>query len=238
MKTNRIHRTALIALALAALVLPGCGSDNPTAPEFTGKTILLLEDGGSEAHVKAQLRSAGFRVKSGGLFYEFTGEGLDKVDAVVLLTGVDYNHNMTQAGQDALVSFVNDGGGLLTTEWLCYSMNASSFHQTINSVIPAYYGGYYGTGSETYSVMVDHPVTEGLPPTFATGEDNQYSSLIPKSGAVRLIQGSRSSAAVTTWTRGGRVVAWNAAGEYGGENVWNADTNKLLTNSVGFISRQ
>ena len=46
------------------------------------------------------------------------------VDAVVLLAGVDYNHDMDDLGEAALVAFVGAGGGLLTTEWLAFSASA------------------------------------------------------------------------------------------------------------------
>ena len=244
MSTRILTMKPLFAtLALFALLLTGCGGDDggPTSPTPTGETgpvVLLLGDGGSEAHVKAVLEADGFDVRDGGLFHEFTGAGLDEVDAVVLLAGVDYNHDMDDTGEAALVAFVQSGGGLVTTEWLSYSIDRTEFHRILAPILPVSYGGSYASGSETYTVVVDHPVTENVPVNFATGDDSQFSTVAPRSGATQLVRGNRSGAAVVTWTQGGRVVSWNMAGEYGGENVWNAFMDRLLTGAVGFVSHR
>jgi len=243
-RPRRAHGALLLlSLALAALPLTGCGSDDaPTSPEAHEEpappTVLVLADGQTEGHVTSTLTAAGYEVRDGGLFYEFTGEGLGDVDAVVLLTGYDYNNDMDDQGETALVEFVGAGGGLLHTEWMVYSIARSEFHQIIQAIIPVTYGGSYSSGSETYTVMVDHPVTENLPATFTTGDENEFSHLSRRPGAVQLIRGSESGPAVVTWTQGGRVISWNMAGEYGGEDVWSPEVDQLLVDAVGFISHR
>ena len=239
---NTVHhllRPLIITLSLYAPLLAGCGEDSPSGPAApAGPMILVLGDGSTEEHIESTLRAAGFAVRGGGLFHEFTGAGLDGVDAVVLLAGVDYNHDMNDQGETALVSFVASGKGLLTTEWLAFSIDRSGFHKILAPILPVRYAGSYAQGSETYSATVDHPVTENLPASFATGSESQYSTVAPKSGATQLMRGNRSGAAVVTWTQGGRVVSWNMAGEYGGEDVWNEHMNRLLVNVVSFVSRR
>ena len=236
MKTfNILPRVLLLCFVLATL--PGCGSDDaPTAPAPAAPAVLVLSDGATEVHVSATLKAAGFDVRDGGLFYEFTGAGLETIDAVVLLTGKDYNNDMDDRGEAGLAAFVAQGGGLITTEWLNYSIDRSNYHQLLKPVVPVSYGGSYAGGSETYSVVTDHPVTAGLPATFTTPDDNQFSVVAPKTGATQLVRGDRSGAAVVTWTQGGRVVSWNMAGEYGGPDVWNADMDQLLVNAVGYVA--
>ena len=231
--------TLLATFALFTLLLTGCGSDDaPTGPGApTGPTILLLGDGRSEVHVRSTLAAAGFAVRDGGLFHQFTGAGLDGAAAVVLLAGANYNHDMKDQGEAALVDFVGSGGGLLATEWLSYSISQSSYHQILRTILPVSYANSYSAGTETYSMMLDHPVTEGLPATFTTGTQSQFSVVAPKTGAVQLVRGNRSGAAVVTWTKTGRVVSWNMAAEYGGSNVWNANMDQLLVNAVSFVSR-
>ena len=216
--------------------MAGCGSDDPAAPAGGRGTLLVLGDGGTEDHVIATLKNAGFGVKNGGLFHEYTGDGLGGVDAVVLLAGIDYNHDMDDRGETALVAFVSAGGGLLTTEWLTFSASQDNYHQSLRNILPVTYAGAYASGSETYTVMEDHPVTRGLPATFDTGDDSQYSVVGPRSGATQLIRGDRSGYAVVTWRKGGRVVSWNMGGEYGGPDVWNADMNRLLVNAAGYVA--
>jgi len=238
MQANRKLLLFLI-LALSWAVLPGCGDDDPTGPRKpAGPTILILSDGGTEGHVASTLRAAGYSVRDGGLFYEFKGEGLADVDAVVLLAGVDYNHDMDDVGEGALVAFVNAGGGLLATEWLNYSISRANYHQVLKSILPVTYGGRYGSGSETYSMLTSHEVTKGLPDSFVTKSGMEYSVIGPRSGATQLVWGSRSGAAVVGWTKGGRVVSWNMAGQYGSDDIWNEDLDRLLVNCTHYVSRR
>lgn len=237
-----IHCNTLLiaALFLAAVILPGCSDESTLGPmDGSGpaaKRILVLEDGGTEVHVTDQLRAAGFHVRSGGLFQEFTGDGLEWADAVVLLTGVDDNHDMDDRGETALVQFVRDGGGLMTTEWLCYNGARQDFHQILLPILPVRYADFYASGSETWTASVDHPITKGVASSFATPSGTQFSVLAPRSGATRLVRGSRSSSAVTIWNQGGSVVTWSLAGEYGSGPYWNADLEQLLVNTVAYIS--
>jgi hypothetical protein len=236
MKTIR-NILLLLSLTLSGALLQGCSDDDPATPsQPAGPTVLVLSDGGSEDHVTSTLKAAGFRVRDGGLFHEFTGGGLAGVDAVVLLAGVDYSHDMDDAGEAALVAFVKAGGGLLNTEWLNYSISQSKYHQVLKSILPVNYGGAYGSGNETYTVLLDHAVTKDLPATFSTKAGTQYSVLSLKSGAFPLIRGSRSGTAVCSWTQGGRVISWNMAGEYGQGDVWTADLDRLLVNATGYVS--
>jgi len=239
-----IHINTLLAMILTLGLAAGCSDDSSIAP-VTGpgggtaaKRILVLEDGGTEVHVIQTLRAQGFDVRSGGIFHEFTGDGLDWADAVVLLTGVDYNHDMDDRGETALVRFVEAGGGLMTTEWMCYSIDRQGFHHILSPLLPVRYADSYAQGTETWTVQVDHPVTEDLPESFATPSGTQFSTVVVRSGATQLVRGSRSAAAVATWTRGGRVVAWSTAGEYGGGEHWNPRLDQLLVNTVSFISQR
>jgi len=229
-KTTRM--ILLVACALAA-TLAGCSNSDSTSPGETAPVVLVLGDGGSETHVASVLTAAGLTVRDGGPFYEFTGAGLDEADAVVLLTGVDYSHDMNDQGEAALVGFVRSGGGLVTSEWLSYSITKSGYDQIVNVVLPVEYGGSYGSGSETMTVMeADHPVTAGVAATFTSAGQSQWSVVAPRSDAVQLVRGSRSGAAVVAWETPGRVVAFNMAGEYGGADAWTADLDKLVANAA------
>ena len=242
MLTPKRHHSRIVAVvALFGLLLAGCGGSDksPTGPgQPAGPAVLVLGDGGTETYVMRALRAAGYDVRDGGLFYEFTGASMPPVQAVVLLAGVDYNHDMDDRGEQALVDFVARGGGLLTTEWLCFSISRSDYHQVLQTILPVSYANSYASGAETYTVQLDHQVTEGLPATFSTETDEQFSVLAPKTGATVLLRGSRSGAAVVTWTKVGRVVSMNSAGEYGGTDVWNDSINRLLLNAVAFASHK
>lgn len=198
-------------LLVFAFSVAGCGGDDdsPTGPQQpAGPTVLVLGDDRSETHVRSTL------------------------------AGYDYNHDMQDTGEAALVAFVQAGGGLLTTEWLAFSIDRSGYHQVLQTILPVRYGGSYGNGSETWNVLVDHPVIENLPSSFVTESSNQYSTVTPKSGATQLVRGSRSGASVVTWTRTGRVVSLSMAAEYGDRDVWNADLDQLFVDAVEFVAKR
>ena len=67
--------------------------------------------------------------------YEMIGEGsaitkqtLDNIDVVILNNGYNWNSRFfSQSEQEALKYFVNDGGGLLTSEWVLWNTNRGQF---------------------------------------------------------------------------------------------------------------
>ena len=232
-------RNLLILITIGILPLAGCGGDdNPAAPTVgvpeTPRAIMVLSDGGNEGHISTILADAGFDVRDGGPFQEFDGSGLDSIDAVVLLAGYDYAHDMIDDGEWALTEFVTGGGGLFTTEWLTLRIRGGD-NQIIQGLVPVIYDGS-GGGYEEYTVMVDHPVTDGLPETFMIPDANEYGYLELKDGATELIRGSATGPALSTWTLGGHVVTWNATGVYGGEDVWSDELDRMIVNAVDFIS--
>ena len=67
--------------------------------------------------------------------YEMIGEGsditkqiLDNIDVVILNNGYNWNSRFfSQLEQEALKYFVNDGGGLITSEWVLWNANRGKF---------------------------------------------------------------------------------------------------------------
>ncbi len=94
------------------------------------------------------------------------------------------------------------------------------------------------TSIDPRAALVDPPVTENLPSSFATESSNQYSIVAPKSGATQLVRGSRSGASVVTWTKTGRVVSLNMSAEYSDPEVWNADLDQLFVDAMGFVAKR
>ena len=76
--------------------------------------------------------------------YEMLGEGspiskqtLDNIDVAILNNGYNWNSKFfSQSEQEALKYFVNDGGGLLTSEWVLWNASRGKFDH-LKEVFPA-----------------------------------------------------------------------------------------------------
>lgn len=107
-----------------------------------------------------------------------------------------------------------------------------------------YDGDYCDNGSgaciDTLSVAVDHPLTDGLAATFTTPADYTYSFLVVNetataSNIMNLISGQTGGAmlGVADWGEG-HSIHWNSGGCYGGPDIWNDATTRILLNIADF----
>lgn len=245
MLPNRsLVRCALLAACCVLLLVPaGCGDDDPAAPEWPPAKVLVLEDDGTEGEVLRILTDAGMDVTLGGPWWQLDGAApLDGYDAVVLLACVEYYQQMSSAAQVALTNYVAGGGGLLSTEWLTYY---ASRNAVLTAILPAE-ADDYDYEPETYTRQGDHPLTRGLPTTFATGTDSTgtdwtWVTMIPDTAAAKQAQvvytGSASGGALVAgrWYAG-RTVSWGMAGAYDGDDVWVPATERLLVNVVNWLA--
>lgn len=221
-----------LLLAALAVSAAACGDSGPMDSEpDTPPTVMVLSDGGTEAHITSILTAAGMSVVDGGPYYEFVGDGLEAVDAVVLPTAIDWSYEMEPAGEAALVGYVLEGGGLFTIEWLNYNE-----YPILPVVLPTVYGDDYTYQTEQYSVAVNDAVTEGLPATFMPGPDHTQVLLEPKPGTTTWITGSESGPVLVGWEAPGRVISWNGAAEYDGSDVWTDDLDRMVVNAIEYIS--
>lgn len=256
MSRQDLRRSAAALIGLVAFGLTaGCGDDSPTAPpppeDNTGgggggggqppaaPKVLVLADGGTEVHVGSALSTAGFDVTMGPLYSDYDGTDLGQHDAVILLTGIDYHNDFQPGVEQALVDFVAAGGGLLTTEWFLYYAGRS--YDLLTPILPATYGGDYEYQGETYSRVLDHPITLGLPAQFdVTGAWSAVQLVAdpaPEKKARVLFHGSYSGDAVVAGQHGnGRVVSWGMAGEYDGTDIWTPDVDLLLSKIAGWLA--
>ena len=227
---NARTRSALVALL--AVFAVACGDSSSTSPEpDTPPTIMVLSDGGTEAHLTSILTDAGMTVVDGGPYKDFVGDGLENVDAVVLPAAIDWSYEMTPEGEAALVGYTLQGGGLFTIEWVVYNE-----WPIVSAVFPVDYGSGYDYGTEQYSVVVSDAVTEGLPATFMPGPDHSRVDFAPKPGSKTWIMGSESGPALVGWSVPGRVISWNGAAEYNGSDVWTDDLDRMVVNAIGYAA--
>lgn len=201
-----------------------------------GATVLIIGDNGSQTDVAAVLQAAGFGIEYvvDDAVYDGTNPAPDGYTAVVLLDGVDYGDNMPFTGQEALVNYVNNGGGLVFTEWIAYEYSSNRYTTFGQTLIPVYRTSGI-TSTETYSIIKTHPITEGLPMSFSVSGGSNIGTA--SSGTV-LVQGTAAGDAVTLKEVGfGKVVQFAIASNYLGYHPFLIDEMQtLLVNAVNFVS--
>ncbi|MGA1867761.1 MAG: Ig-like domain-containing protein [bacterium] len=203
-----------------------------------GNNILILKDGGTEGDVRDILSHAGFNVTISNSFeYQWDGTNPppDGFDVIILLDGISYGLSMPVDGQTILVDFVKNGGGLIVTEWI--TIEAANHTAMSDLILLSRYSG--AIGSDTYTLLQDHPVAEGLPQSFITPAQG-YSKCTLKAGATALIEGSDNAKAVAIKEYGnGRIVEFSSAGNYGGYRPFahSAQMSQLLINAVKWAAK-
>lgn len=99
--------------------------------------------------------------------YDGTNPKLTYFDGVVHLSGTTYGDAMGKNGQQALVDFVNAGGGYIHTEWSAYEVEYSSLSILAEIHALTRVSGGEGVGQD-YSVTTPHPVVDNVPKSFTT----------------------------------------------------------------------
>lgn len=238
-----MRRLALLTAALAACVLFafGCGDDDPASPQPQKANIAILDDDSTQVDMTTILRAAGYTVTQLGNYWDYAGTDFSAYDLVFLLDGYDYGYAIADSVQQALLDFVTAGGVLVTTEWATYS---DEWNLLIPALPLAYDGDYCDDGDsaciDTVTIDVAHTLTAGLPASFATPPDWTYSFCVENSAStstniLTLMTGQTSGPSLAMGDYGsGHILHWNMAGTYEGENIWDTNTKRVLTNIADF----
>jgi hypothetical protein len=227
----------LIVILPLCIVIQGCSTSEE--PEEKPKTkVIILEDDGTENSVAVILRAAGFDVDMGGPYWEYTGDNIQNYKVVIFLNGVEWGWEMPDTTQQRLRNYVENGGKLLSFEWISWSEALSA--TLLSDMLPITYGNFWANGSETYYKITDHTITASIPDTFTVSNDWSYSNTIldptPSKNAVLIYRGSESNAAVVEGDFGsGKVIHWNMGGHYNGEDIWTPEVKQLLINIVEYL---
>lgn len=232
--------TLLPLLFLSCLFfVVGCSDEDPAAPQSNPPRVLVLSDDGTEVPVAEILEEAGMQVRVGGNWWEDAGDSLHSYDAVLLLTGRDYAHGMSETAQTRLTQYVASGGGLLSTEWFVYY---SYRYSILAEILPVLQNREYDYEAESYRPRGDHPILRGLPAVFQTGPDWTWNTLVPDTNVTEraevVLEGDIGGPAVVTGVHGlGRTCHWGMAGVYNGDDIWTPGVEQLLVNIVAWVAR-
>ena len=147
--------------------------------------------------------------------FDGTNPSLAGFDSVLHLNGTTYESDMPEAGQQALVDFVNAGGGYVHTEWIAYERNA-----TLGTILALERTGGQEGLAHTYTISSSHPVVASVPATFTTVGYCGGNTGTVSNGATALATVPEFGDAVAVNEIGtGRVVGFAHAGNYGNQDM-------------------
>ena len=207
-----------------------------------GTFVSTLEGGGHEVTLSTTL---------GVYEWEFTGGelDLDSMDVVVWFDGgLAASLNMPVAGQEALLDYVNEGGGILLFGQNGYNFNAGK-HALMAPLIPLRSWVYHTDGyiwCSGYSALCDGFGAETLVPNHGghliirTSEFGATVARYAPSWATEPFESGIKSA--VTFEHGlGRGVQWgflgNSISDYYQTQWWNVDIGQFMLNSVEWLSQ-
>jgi len=199
-----------------------------------GGDVLVIMDGTTDIDVNTVLTGAGMTVTTTVYDYQWYGNNPSPYDydTVVITDAYGYSNGMTTQGQDTLIDYVDNGGGLVLMGWVHYEY-LNGRYQNMGDLIPLRrIGGQYSYG-EQFTVLQTHPVTENVPSTF-TGPYLVTDRCSLASGTL-LMSGSVTGPALAVKEYGdGRIVDFAMAGNYGGYHPFITSTEfaQLLIDGV------
>jgi hypothetical protein len=178
---------------------------------------LVIGEGDLAAPFVCMLEADGFVVDRSPDDAAFDGSTeLTAFDVAVVLDGTEYGTDMPMTGQAALASFIDGGGGLVSTEWLLWEHATSGNYATLAPVVPATYAGSYAQ-TTTYRVATPaHVIATGLPTSF-TAPAHWVSRIAQTSSGEAVATEDDGDPLVVAGAHGaGRAVHFAAASDYAG----------------------
>jgi len=200
---------------------------------------VLVLDGANAGSTNAlnALTTAGFNVTNAGRPSLYTGTpDPSNFDLMILLIGDDYTNDMPNAGQTAIESYVNNGGGIIMTEWIGFHVQNGRYTQLSAMVPMLRTAGNHAV--ETCNVLLPaHRIADGIPASFMTVH-HSFGVMSAKSGTSVVVDGSLANHEVAF--RGyssGMAVHFATVGRYSSYDAWtDPDLTQLLLNSANWLT--
>ena len=197
--------------------------------------ILVIKDGSTEFDIANILRAEGMSVDIANVMdhqWDGTNPSPYNYETVIVPDGFsDWSLGMPVQGQNTLVNYVNDGGGVIITGWVHYEFLGGRYQNMGDLILLRRTGG--SVAAEQYTVVQNHPVTENLPNNFQVPQHgidqcNLHSGMT-------VITGSVAGQAVAVKEYGdGRIVDFSMCGNYDNLHPFTAsnELKQLLIDSV------
>ncbi len=240
-------RTRSLLLVFAVMLLV----QSPSAA--LAEKILLISSGdaANNAEIQSVLQAAGDTVTIGPTYSNFSGTGLTGYNAVFLNPNYDSTSQATMpvAGQQALVNFVNQGGGLVVGGMaLVQSTMNQGAYQTLDSILPNSLSNTdTGNSPITFTSLSANPVVNsGLPSIFSFPATGYWTETLitPKANATAFFATDQWTAAYGG-TPGYGSIGWS----YGSGRVLSLSTfsdpvalsnttyDQMLSNSIQWAAQ-
>lgn len=211
--------------------------------------VYLFSSGNAtnDALLSTAITNAGHTPTTGVQWANFDGtQSLVGFDAVVFANNYNWDMatTMPEAGQQALLNFVNDGGGMLTTEWFVWNTLGSSRFNTLRALSPVQpTGSFNSAASTTYTVATPNAILNaGLPNSLTfplTSISGTETVFRPKASATTYYSSSNgggvaNSGGVIGWNYGnGRVLSFSSL--LGNSSMEDSNYSLLVSNSIDWI---
>lgn len=239
-------RTLRLILVFTALV-----SFSPSLSYAAAVLLIGSGDASNNAMIESVLAAEGVTVTVGPTYTNFTGGNLAGYSDVLLVPNGNSltMGDMPATGQQALVNYVDAGGGLVTSEYLIEKSVAQQDFQILDAAIPVSVTSIHSTSSPiTFSTLTNDPVLNAKLPssfTFPVGSSpgsHTEQRYIPKVGATAFFStnqwtptgsGAGSGYGVVGWNYGqGRVISLSTALD--NTSLANSNFAQLVDNAVNW----
>lgn len=194
--------------------------------------------------INSMLTTAGHTVTNGVFWKLMDGtQGLSSYDAVILLPSYNWSGGtMSVAGQNNLLNFVGNGGGLITSEWFVWALGTGSYYPNLAPLSPVNpTTGYRYTSPITY--------TQGSPdPTLNNGVNSPFTFTADSVGGTETFLTAKTGATVfySSDYGGGGLVGWDMPGNggrvlsfstlIGNSELSDPNYQQLFVNSVDWVT--
>jgi hypothetical protein len=231
-----IMRAPTATALLATLAL---ASAAPAANVY----ILSSGDAATDNAVIAALTSRGHTCTLGPQYFNFTGQGLAGYDTVYLQANTNWWAGwLSTSAAQALMTWVNAGGRLVTSEWVTYySATVDDAFYSLRANLPLVHTTNYGSASSTTydRVLLNGPINAGLPDSFTFplvdyAGTEIYTVARPTANTWYASRGAPGAAGLAGWLRGyGFVYSFSTT--CGPAQLADPNFGRLFSNVMGFV---
>ena len=206
------------------------------SPIYEGD-VLIIGDGGTETQIDSILINAGFTTTIvDDASYDGTNPDLFFYEAVILTHGVDALSDMPASGQQAIVDYVNEGGGFISTALMAKAISEGRY-ATLSPLISRDYS-FDALSSEDMTLQdPGHPIFEGV---TNFNVQHYFGAGFATNGGNPIMTGNNSGDALVINTYGkGKTVNLSTAGSASAQVPFtNANMRLLLLNSLSWVMDQ